>query len=301
MSTIGSLWSNALLAASRDARDAWNGEGWNGDARDAWNGEAEGPWSFMPDGSSAANRREPPRFAPASLRTTREPALFPDSFRALTTKQQQQEQTPDAAAAAAEAEDFVFDIRRNPLGAWEHYCVTCSAWCGDDLQDNGHVMSSRHKNAAVYFETQRTIAAQRTTKEEEASVGSPTRRCCAPPKRGARTDEAPEYVTHEDMEIGFEKIRIAGRFAEELHEDGLNKFLVQLQKERQQQQKELIEQLQKEQKQLQKEQKQLQKQQLIEQQKNATLAAQLLDLKRTSQHMSHAIEQVQDYLSSEEA
>ena len=85
-----------------------------------------------------------------------------------------------------------------------------------------------------------------------------------------------------------------------MHADGMKKFLVQLQKERQQQQKEqkqqqqLIEQLQKE-------QKQLQKQQLIEQQKNATLAAQVLDLKRTSQHMSHAIEQIQDYLGSEEA
>jgi hypothetical protein len=291
--SIGNQWSNVLLSAARDARHAWHGEGWT--SPDAWHSdEAEGRWSFMPDGSSAANRREPPRFAPASLRTTPKPALFPDGFRAVTTKQQQQQQTPDAAAAAAEAEDFVFEIRKNPLGAWEHYCVTCSAWCGEDLQDNGHVMSSRHKNWKTHFETQRTIAAQRTTKEEEASVGSPTRRCCAPPKRGVwDTDEASEYVTHEDMEIGFEKIRIAGRFAEDMHADGMKKFLVQLQKERQQQQKE-----QKQQQQL---IEQLQKQQLIEQQKNATLAAQVLDLKRKSQHMSHAIEQIQDYLGSEEA
>eukprot|EP00972_Heterocapsa_arctica_P107545 15843628-Heterocapsa_arctica.AAC.1 len=54
----------------------------------------------------------------------------------------------------------------------EQYCVTCSAWRGDDPTNSGHIASDKHKNWQAHYESQRMLRAMDATKHAQAgSVG----------------------------------------------------------------------------------------------------------------------------------
>eukprot|EP00972_Heterocapsa_arctica_P075619 11155374-Heterocapsa_arctica.AAC.1 len=96
----------------------------------------------------------------------------------------------------------------------ELYCVTCSAWCGDDLTErSGHLASARHTGYEKYYERQRVLRAMQAPAQgggagaqQCAFVGGPPN----PQQRMHEEEEQKDYVTHEELEMRCEQIRSCG-------------------------------------------------------------------------------------------
>jgi hypothetical protein len=187
--------------------------------------------------------------------------------------------------------------RINTYGYWELYCVTCSAWCGDDEESSGHLGSTRHRSWETHFQKQQHMKNFFIGTPAE-SVGTPSHGCCGPPQRASgvwdtHEAETPDLVTHEQLQLKFEQIQSCGRHAEQIHEAALKKICIKQQQQEvhQRQQEVLMRSLLLEITVLQKQNAKLATQ-------NATINLEMLNLRRSWIQTRTSVGQIQDFLGS---
>jgi hypothetical protein len=179
-----------------------------------------------PNLKQATDWLRPPGFSSPSV-------VFHDGRRSVQAEQQQQQQQqphqhPD------EADDFVYKKRTNAHGDLEWYCVTCSAWLGDDPPTSGHLSSAKHLSWGAHFEKQKII--KNAMGGTPAGVGTPSRPLAGPPQRasfvfgrGPSEAETPDLVTYDDLAGRFER-----RYAQ--HQQSQDNAMKKLNQQQRQQQ-----------------------------------------------------------------